>query len=123
MVSSHFHPLCPLLLDDVQLLERQFPIDYISRSFPLRLASDYASQLNIHINHLNRALKKTSNKTTSQQIIERTLQEAKILLIETSWTVSEVAYTLGYSQVTHFNKLFKKYFGITPMNFRKGDMV
>ncbi|WP_240625610.1 helix-turn-helix domain-containing protein [Spirosoma pollinicola] len=79
--------------------------------------------MNIHINHLNRALKKTSNKTTSQQIIERTLQEAKILLIETSWTVSEVAYTLGYSQVTHFNKLFKKYFGITPMNFRKGDMV
>lgn len=60
-----------------ELLERQFPIDDIHKPLTLRSASDYAKNLNIHVNHLNRALKETSNKTTSQLIIERILQEAK----------------------------------------------
>jgi AraC-like DNA-binding protein len=106
-----------------ELLECQFPIDDIQRPLTLRSASDYAKNLNIHVNHLNRALKETSNKTTSQLIIERILQEAKVLLRQSSWTVSEIAYALGYAEVTHFNNLFKKYLNITPTNYRKVDIV
>ncbi|MGL4629625.1 MAG: helix-turn-helix domain-containing protein [Leadbetterella sp.] len=106
-----------------ELLERQFPIDDIHRPLTLRSASDYAKNLNIHVNHLNRALKETSNKTTSQLIIDRILQEAKVLLRQTSWTISEIAYALGYAEVTHFNNLFKKYLNITPTNYRKADIV
>jgi len=97
-----------------ELLERQFPIDDIANPLALRSASDYAKNLNIHVNHLNRALKETSNKTTSQLIIERILQEVKILLKQTSWTVSEIAYALGYTEATHFNNTFKKYLDMTP---------
>ena len=106
-----------------ELLERQFSVGYESNSLLLRSASDYARYLNIHVNHLNKALKETYHKATSQLIIERILQEAKVLLIETSWTVSEIAYALGYTQVTHFNKLFKKYMNVTPTNFRKARIV
>jgi len=106
-----------------ELLERQFPIDDIHKPLALRAASDYAENLNVHVNHLNRALKETSHKTTSQLIIERILQEAKVLLRQTSLTVSEIAYALGYAEVTHFNNLFKKYLNTTPTNYRKADIV
>ncbi|HLR76600.1 MAG TPA: helix-turn-helix transcriptional regulator, partial [Balneolaceae bacterium] len=106
-----------------ELLERQFPIDDIANPLTLRSASDYAKNLNIHVNHLNRALKETTNKTTSQLIIERILQEAKILLKQTSWTVSEIAYALGYTEATHFNNTFKKYLDMTPTDFRNTKIV
>jgi AraC-like DNA-binding protein len=102
-----------------ELLERQFPIDDIYKPLALRAASDYAENLNVHVNHLNRALKETAHKTTSQLIIERILQEAKVLLRQSSLTVSEIAYALGYAEVTHFNNLFKKYLNTTPTNYRK----
>jgi AraC family transcriptional regulator, transcriptional activator of pobA len=48
----------------LELLERQFPIDENHRTLTLRSASDYAKQLNVHVNHLNRALNETTDKTT-----------------------------------------------------------
>ena len=41
----------------LELLERQFPIDDNHHTISLRSASDFARQLNLHVNHLNRALK------------------------------------------------------------------
>lgn len=69
----------------LELLERQFPIDDTHQQVNFRSASDFAAQLNIHVNHLNRAVKKTTQKTTSQLIAERILQEAKILLKHSTW--------------------------------------
>ena len=102
----------------LELLERQFPIDEDHQSFSLRSASDFSSQLNVHVNHLNRALKETTDKTTSQIIGERILQEAKILLKHSAWTVSEIAYALGFNEVTHFNNFFKKHVQLSPLKFR-----
>ena len=84
----------------------------------LRSASDYAKQLNVHVNHLNRAVKEITEKTTSQVITERFLQEAKILLKHSAWSVSEIAYALGFTEVTHFNNFFKKHVEISPLKFR-----
>jgi AraC family transcriptional regulator, transcriptional activator of pobA len=101
-----------------ELLERQFPIDENHPSVNLRSASDFANQLNVHVNHLNRAVKETTQKTTSQIIGERILQESKILLKHSNWNVSEIAYALGFTEVTHFNNFFKKQTLITPSQFR-----
>jgi AraC-like DNA-binding protein len=102
----------------LELLERQFPIDENHRQLSLRSASDYAKQLNVHVNHLNRAIKDTTEKTTSQIIAERIVQEAKILLKHSAWTVSEIAYSLGFTEVTHFNNFFKKHISLSPLKFR-----
>jgi AraC family transcriptional activator of pobA len=59
----------------LELLERQFPIDDTHQKMNLRTASDFAHQLAIHVNHLNRAVKETTQKTTTQIIGERILQE------------------------------------------------
>lgn len=103
----------------LELLERQFPIDENHPSLSLRSASDFAAQLNVHVNHLNKAVKETTDKTTTQVIAERVLQEAKILLKHSPWTVSEIAFTLGFKELTHFNNFFKKQTGISPLAFRK----
>ena len=101
-----------------ELLERQFPIDETHQKVQFRSASDFARQLNIHVNHLNRAVKETARKTTSQVIAERILQEAKILLKHSAWSVSEIAYSLGFSEATHFNNFFKKHVQISPLKYR-----
>jgi AraC family transcriptional regulator, transcriptional activator of pobA len=102
----------------LELLERQFPIDDTHQSVLLRTASDFAKQLNIHVNHLNRAVKDITEKTTSQLIAERVLQEAKVLLKRSEWSVSDIAYALGFKEVTHFNNFFKKYVELSPLKFR-----
>lgn len=106
----------------LELLERQFPIDESHSSIQMRTPSDFAEQLNIHVNHLNRAVKEMTSKTTSQMISDRLLQESKILLRQSSWNVSEIAYSLGFTEVTHFNNFFKKQSQLTPTQFRKGKI-
>jgi AraC-like DNA-binding protein len=102
----------------MELLERQFPIEENHPRVGLRSASDFAMQLNVHVNHLNRAVKETTGKTTSQIIAERLLREAKILLKHSQWNISEIAFALGFTEVTHFNNFFKKLVGTSPGKFR-----
>ena len=102
----------------LELLERQFPIDDNHQSVHFRSASDFAKQLNVHVNHLNMAVKDITEKTTSQLVVERILQEEKILLKHSSWNVSEIAYALGFTEVTHFNVFFKKHVQLSPLKLR-----
>ncbi len=102
----------------LELLERQFPIDENHPKVGIRAASDFANQLNIHVNHLNRAVKAITDKTTTQIIGERILQESKIMLRHSNWNVSEIAFSLGFMEVTHFNNFFKKHVGQSPLKFR-----
>lgn len=102
----------------LELLERQFPIDYKHPAINSRSASDFAKQLNVHVNHLNRAVKAASGKTTSQIISERILQEARILLKQREWSVSDIAFALGFREATHFHNFFKKCIRMSPLQYR-----
>ncbi|NML56828.1 helix-turn-helix domain-containing protein [Chryseobacterium cheonjiense] len=103
----------------LELLERQFPIEDARQRIQFRSPSEFAGQLSVHVNHLNRAVKEITEKTTSEIIAERLLQEAKILLRHTEWNVSEIAYSLGFKEATHFNNFFRKNMQMTPMRFRE----
>lgn len=102
----------------LELLERQFPIEDTRQRVHFRSASDFAGQLAVHVNHLSRAVKEITHKTPTQIIAERLLQEAKVLLVQTDWNVSEIAFALGFTEVTHFNNFFKKHLDINPTKFR-----
>jgi len=101
-----------------ELLERQFPMDENHPSINLRSASDFALQLNVHVNHLNRAIKQITQKTTTQLISQRIMQEAKIMLKQSDWNIAEIAYALGFAELTHFTNFFKKHTGVNPSSFR-----
>lgn len=102
----------------VELLERQFPITASGQQLELRTAKDYADRLAIHVNHLNKVLKESTGRTTTDFISGRIAQEAKILLRQTDWNVSEIAYALGFEEVAHFSNFFKKQAGNSPLTFR-----
>jgi AraC family transcriptional activator of pobA len=105
-----------------ELLERQFPIDISNQVMQLKSPSAFATQLNIHVNHLNKALKETTGKTTSQLIADRILQEAKILLKSTNWTINEIAWSLGFEEPNHFSGFFKTKTRTTAKQFRQANV-
>lgn len=100
------------------LLERQFPLESPQQRLRLRTATDYAAQLAVHVNHLNRVLKETTGYTTTALISSRVAQEAKILLKQTNWNISEIADSLGFADVAHFCNFFKRQTSLTPGDFR-----
>jgi AraC-like DNA-binding protein len=103
----------------IELLERQFPMDSPYQRIKFRSPIEFATQLNIHVNHLNKALKQTTGKTTSAIIADRRLQEARALLKYTQWTISEIGFCLGFDELPHFINFFKKNSQITPNSFRR----
>jgi AraC-like DNA-binding protein len=103
----------------VELLERQFPIDSPQQRLQLRTAKEYADRLAIHVNHLNQVLKETTGHTTTSIISARIIKEAKILLKQSPWSISEIAFCLGFGEVAHFSNFFKKHTSYTPGGYRK----
>lgn len=106
----------------LELLERQFPIETIQNPLQLRTAQQYAQHLNVHINYLNRAVKEVTGKSTTTHITERIITEAKALLLHTDWSISEIAYALGFDYPTYFNNFFKKQTGTNPSSFRLAEV-
>lgn len=94
------------------LLERQFPLATPQQLLRLRTPTDYADQLAVHVNHLNRVLKDATGRTTTALIGSRVAQEAKLLLKQTNWSVSEIADSLGFADVAHFCNFFKRQTGV-----------
>ncbi|HSC39100.1 MAG TPA: helix-turn-helix transcriptional regulator [Chitinophagaceae bacterium] len=102
----------------IELLERQFPIESSQQKLKLRTAKDYADTLSVHVNHLNKVLKENTGKTTTEIITARLIQEAKILLKQTDWNISEIAYSLGFEEIAHFSNFFRKQTTLSPLAFR-----
>ncbi|MDO9373330.1 MAG: helix-turn-helix transcriptional regulator [Ferruginibacter sp.] len=102
----------------VELLDRQFPIETQDQRLKLRTAKAYADSLAVNVNHLNKVLKENTGQTTTQLITGRLVTEAKILLKQTDWNISEIAYCLGFEEIAHFSNFFKKQTSHSPLAFR-----
>ena len=102
----------------IELLERQFPIEAPTQKLELRSAKEYAERLAIHVNYLNKVLKENTGKTTTEMISGRIVLEAKLLLKQTDWNISDIAFSLGFDEVAHFSNFFKKQTAVAPLTFR-----
>ncbi|CAC9974090.1 AraC family transcriptional regulator [Flavobacterium sp. WLB] len=101
------------------LLRKQFPVDLPLQTIKLKTASDFASCLSVHVNHLNTAVRKATGKSTTAHINELLFAEAKSLLSYTNYSVAEITFGLGFEYQSYFTRFFKKYAGTTPSDFRK----
>lgn len=102
----------------LELLERQFPIEGPDKPLQLKTAQEYAQQLALHINYLNRAVKEVTGKPTTAHIAERIISEAKALLQHTNWNIADIAYALGFEYPSYFNNYFKRMTGTNPSSLR-----
>lgn len=81
--------------------------------------SELAEMLHITPNHLNKTIKNHLGKSAQSVYNEILLQEAKVLLLQTSKDISEIAFDLGFSDLSYFGKFFKKLTQQTPLEYRK----
>jgi AraC-like DNA-binding protein/mannose-6-phosphate isomerase-like protein (cupin superfamily) len=79
----------------------------------------YASLLNVTPNHLNKSVKFVTGQSAAKWIEETILLEAKYLLFQTTFSVSEIALQVGHEDHSYFSRFFKKHEGITPIQYRK----
>lgn len=103
-----------------QLLESEFRKINTKQQTNGKLRAKYfAARLNLHPNYLNSVIKSKTGKTINEWITIRTLSTAKSLLKNTALSTKEIAYKVGFSEPTHFNRFFKKHTQTTPNSFRK----
>ena len=80
---------------------------------------DYAELQNLHPNYLSNVIKSKTGKAIGTWITEKTIAEAKSLLQNSTISVKEIAYKLGFSASSHFSNYFSKYAEISPAAYRK----
>ncbi|MDM1293955.1 helix-turn-helix domain-containing protein [Sphingobacterium sp. N143] len=109
---GHIHRFFGLLEEEISGINYENPIK-------LRTAQEFADTMNLHPNYLNRILKKRTGQNVSKHIKGRLLDECKALLLQTSWTLEQISYAVGFSDQPNFNFFFKKHTGLTPNSFRR----
>lgn len=72
-----------------------------------------------HPAYLSRLFKKETGISLSDYILQARIKKAQELLLTTNSTVTEIASKAGYVNYTHFTKMFKKYTGLTPQQYRR----
>ena len=78
-----------------------------------------ASELNLSTHYLSDMLRNLTGQNTQQHIHEKLIEKAKEYLTTTNFSVSEVAYQLGFEHSQSFNKLFKKKMNVTPLSYKQ----
>ena len=73
--------------------------------------------------HFLRFFKNETSKTCTQYINNFRIQKAALLLSNTSLSITEIAYEVGFGDVSYFIKTFKKYMCTSPNKFRKSAML
>lgn len=109
--KRRYTALPDLLLKYRMLVEKQYTAT--------RLVQKYAGQLGVSANYLNVLVRKYLGKSALNLINERVILEIKRRLLRTEKGVSEIAYDLGFDELSYFSRFFKRHTGTTPIAFRE----
>jgi len=85
---------------------------------PLPTVQQFADALHVSPAYLSDMLGTLTGQTTQQRIHQALIEKAKHLLLNTSLTVNEAAFQLGFEYPPYFSRLFKSKTGLTPTEFR-----
>lgn len=95
-------------------------VGYIDTNFTEEiLLGDLSRKFNLSLGYLSTLIKKETGKTYTDYVAGKRLQLSKELLNDPSLSIQEIVERVGYKDYFHFNKLFKKHYGITPSKYRK----
>lgn len=91
---------------------------HIAREDRLTLAS-IGQEFNISVHYVSEYLRKHAGKGLKKIITETRLERALVLLKQSPYSITEIAQKVGYSDLSHMNKMFRKYMGTSPSMERK----
>ncbi|MBE9029170.1 helix-turn-helix transcriptional regulator [filamentous cyanobacterium LEGE 11480] len=81
---------------------------------------DYAAAQYLQPSYLSAVIERKTGKTIQTWIMEKTIEEAQILLSRSSSPIQQIALQLGFKDAPHFSRLFKQHVGVSPSVFREG---
>ncbi len=94
-------------------------INYIDSDFSTGSLKDLSAIINIPDYKISKMIKKNTGKNFVTLIQDKRLAYAEELLLNSKLTIDEIAYEVGYENLTYFYKLFKNKYGMTPLKLRK----
>lgn len=95
-------------------------IRYIQNHYPENISTDMiASNAHLHSNYLHRLFTAEMHCSIGEYLLNYRMENARRLLISSRMTVAEIARASGIPNHQHFSKLFRKHFGVSPIDFRK----
>ena len=83
--------------------------------------SEYADLLAVSPNHLNKCVKSATGKSAHDLLEDMILLEAKVLLKQTTLSISEISYKVSKQDPSNFGRFFKAKSGMTPKEYRLLD--
>ena len=95
-----------------EYIEQNYSNNYLS-------ISDISENLSVNQTYLRKMFKSEMNMTLTEYITSYRMQEAKKLITTTDDKLSEIAEKVGYSDVSYFSNVFKKFYGISPRSMNK----
>jgi len=99
-------------------------MELIETEFAEQLSLDYlAEKLNMSSAYLSVYIKEKTGTNFSEHVNRIRMAKAKELLSETSLNVNDISRQVGYHNITSFNRMFKKWTGLTPSEYRKQHML
>jgi AraC-like DNA-binding protein/mannose-6-phosphate isomerase-like protein (cupin superfamily) len=102
-----------------QKLTRQFKKLVTKQFVTGQSVQEYADQLGVSVNHLNKTVKDTTGRTPGQLIRQEIILEAKRLFQHTDLTATEIGYRLAFDDPSYFGRFFKREVGVSPGQFRQ----
>lgn len=93
-------------------------LNYIQANYIDVKLEDLAEKFYLSKPYISKYIKEKSGMTFGELVKKARMKKAKALLKSSSMTVENIALMVGYQNVEHFNRLFKKAYAMTPMQFR-----
>ena len=95
-------------------------IEYIDESYmnPLTSLSATAEKFKVSDSHLSRVFKSSTGKRFTEYLIYKRVEKAKELLVSSQHKVNDISALVGYDNQISFMRIFKKYTGVTPSEYR-----
>jgi len=88
-----------------------------------KMVAEYAGQLLVTPNYLNRIVKKITGHSAGHHIRQRVVLEAKRMGRYSGAGMKEIAYDLGFLDSAHFSRFFKTFGGMNFSEFKRGGLV
>ncbi len=92
--------------------------NYIQENYPSVSLEDLSEKFYLSKPYLSKYIKEKSGMTFGEILKKVRMKKARAMLKGTSMTVENVAESVGYQNVEHFNRLFKKMYQMTPIQYR-----
>lgn len=102
-----------------QNLEKHYKMLVKKQTAEILQSQDYANLQQLNPSYFSQVIKSKTGKSPTQWIAERTISFAKSLLKNTSKSIKEITYAIGFMETAHFSNFFKKQTGISPTRYRE----